>query len=196
MAEDIRASDSDPRDLIEQRRSEIIAEAARQEESCLHTSTSLFIWLRWIRWQRQVFVIAPIILGGLAGLSVLQGWFSGVLTAVLAFAASLFPALADALKIETSVEVAAKAAADFKSLQDRFRRLAKITALGDVEAADAGLSELMDRLDVARSVSVTAPEWAFEAARKKIESGDYSFAVDLPKNPNDKIDGLRGSSSN
>ncbi|WP_273500716.1 hypothetical protein [Paracoccus sphaerophysae] len=121
---------------------------------------------------------APIVIGGLAGLSILQGWFAGAVSAVLAFAASLFPALADGLKIETSVEQAAKLAADFKALQDRFRRLANITALGDVDAAEETLAELMDRMDVARSVSITPPEWAFEEAQKKIQSGDYDFTVD------------------
>lgn len=180
MAEDIRTPDPDPRDLIEQRRREIVAEARRQEESCLYTSTSLFVWLRRVRLQKQVFVAAPIVIGGLAGLSILQDWFYGAIAAVLAFTASLFPALADALKVETSVDQAAKLAAEFKALQDRFRRLANITALGDVDMAEETLAELMDRMDMARSVSITPPEWAFKEAQKKVEIGDYDFAVDQP----------------
>ena len=39
MAKDFRSADSDPR-LIEQRRTAIIAECKRQEESCLYTSTA------------------------------------------------------------------------------------------------------------------------------------------------------------
>lgn len=41
----------------------------------------------------------------------------------------------------------------------------------------------MDRMDVARSTSITPPEWAFEEARRKIDAGHYSFAVDAPAKP-------------
>lgn len=177
MAKDIRESDTSM-EVTEQRRTAIIAECRRQEESCLFTSTTLYIWLRKVRLQKRIFVVAPIIIGGVAGLSVLQSVLEPWIVAVLAFIASLFPALADALKIQTSVEEIAKSAGDFKSLQDRFRRVATITALSEVDGAEAALSELMDRMDVVRSTSITPPEWAFEMARKKIEAGDYSFAVD------------------
>ncbi len=70
MAEDIRPADSDPR-MIEQRRAAIIAECRRQEESCLYTSTTLYIWLRRVRLQKQIFVAAPIVIGGIAGIAVL-----------------------------------------------------------------------------------------------------------------------------
>jgi hypothetical protein len=180
MAEDIRQPDSDLR-LIETRRDAIIAECKRQEESCLYTSTMLYIWLRRIRWQNRVFVTAPIILGGIASLAVLKEWIPEWAIAVLALVASLFPALADAMKIQTGVDEVARSAADFKALQDRFRRVATITALSNVDAAEETLAELMDRMDVARSTSLTPPEWMYDEAKKKIERGDYSFAVDSKK---------------
>ena len=182
MAEDFRQSDSDPRHLAK-RREAIVAECRRQEESCRYTSTTLYIWLRRVRRQKQVFVAAPIVIGGAAGLSVLQDWLPAWPIAVLAFIASLFPALADGLKIDTSVDEISRLAADFKALQDRFRRTASVTALGDLDAAEGALSELMDRMDVARSSSITPPEWAFEQARQKIGAGHYDFAVD--QQPND-----------
>lgn len=179
MAKDIRAADSGSRDL-ETKRIAIIAECRRQEESCLYTSTSLYVWLRRVRWQKQIFVAAPIIIGGVAGVAILKEWLPDWIMALLAFIASLFPALADGLKIETSVDEITRLAADFKALQDRFRRAANITALSDVDTAEQTLAELMDRMDVARSSSITPPEWAFEEARRKIEGGDYTFAVDVP----------------
>ncbi|HKS63111.1 MAG TPA: hypothetical protein VJT13_15520 [Xanthobacteraceae bacterium] len=179
MAEDIRPADSDPR-VIERRRAAIIAECRRQEESCLYTSTTLYIWLRRVRLQRQVFVAAPILIGGIAGIAILKDLLPDWVMAVLAFVASLFPALADGLKIETSVDEITRLAADFKALQDRFRRTANITALSDLDTAEQTIAELMDRMDVARSSSITPPEWAFEEARRKIDSGHYSFAVDAP----------------
>jgi hypothetical protein len=182
MAEDIRPADSDLR-LIEQRRAAIIAECRRQEESCLYTSTTLYIWLRRVRLHKQIFVGAPIIIGGGAGIALLKAALPDWIMALMAFFASLFPALADGLKIETSVDEITRLAADFKALQDRFRRAATITALTDVNTAEQTLAELMDRMDVARSTSITPPEWAFEEARRKIDAGHYSFAVDAPSKP-------------
>lgn len=176
MAEDIRKQDPDPR--LEERRRQIVAECRRQEESCLYTSTTLFIWLRRVRRQKQVFVAAPIVIGGAAGLSVLQAWLADWGIAVLAFTASLFPALADALKIETSVDEITRLGAEFKALQDRFRRTANIGALDDLDTAEEALAELMDRMDIARGSSITPPECAFKEAKKKIEAGHYNFAVD------------------
>jgi hypothetical protein len=188
MAEDFWRADSDSR-LIEQRRTAIIAECRRQEESCLFTSTTLYIWLRRVRLHRQLFVAAPIILGGIAGIAVLKDALPDWVMAVLAFFASLFPALADGLKIETRVDEITRLAADFKALQDRFRRAATITALSDVDMAEQTLAELMDRMDVARSTSITPPEWAFEEAQRKIKAGDYGFAVDAPAAPTNPSDG-------
>ena len=177
MAENIRGPHPDPRS-IEERRSAIIDECRRQEESCLYTSTTLYVWLRRVRRQRQFFIAAPIVLGGLAGLSIFQEWGWDWVAALLAVVASLFPALADALKFETSVDEISRLAAGFKALQDRFRRTANITALGNVQVAEETLSELMDRMDIARSSSITPPESAFKEAQRKIAEGHYGFLVD------------------
>lgn len=166
--------------MSEARAKAIAEEARRQEESCLYTSTSLYLWLRRVRLQKQLFVIIPIILGAVAGFSAFKEHVPAVLVATLTLVAGLFPALADALKIATSVDEISAGAATFKALQDRFRRLATITVLSDVDAAEAALAELMDRMDVARSSSITPPERYFTAAQAKIKSGDYNFTVDLP----------------
>ncbi len=166
--------------MSEARAKAIAEEARRQEESCLYTSTSLYLWLRRVRLQTQLFVIIPIILGAVAGFSAFKEHVPAVLVATLTLVAGLFPALADALKIATSVDEISASAATFKALQDRFRRLATITVLSDVDAAEAALAELMDRMDVARSSSITPPERYFSAAQAKIKSGDYNFTVDLP----------------
>lgn len=177
MAKDIRDEHSSFR-VVDDRVTAIIAECRRQEESCLYTSTTLYIWLRRVRHQKQFFVAAPILVGGIAGLSILQDWELDWVAAVLAFVASLFPALADALKFETSVDEIARLAAEFKALQDRYRRTATITVLRDVNEAEEALAELMERMDIARSSSITPPESAFQDARKKIKEGHYNFSVD------------------
>lgn len=156
----------------------IAEEARRQEESCLYTSTSLFLWLRQIRTTNTIFVVVPIVFGALAGFSVLKDIFPAWVTAILALLASLFPALASGLKIQTSVKEVAASAASFKALQDRFRQVATISIYAGKELAEKELRDLMDRLDLARSASITPPERFFKKAQKKIASGDYSFSVD------------------
>jgi hypothetical protein len=178
MAEDLRDQDPAQR-LIEAKRAEIIKECHRQAESCLYTSTMLYAWLRQVRRQKQWFVALPIVLGGAAGITVLNDYLPDYAIALLAFSASLFPALADGLQIQTSVDEISRLAAEFKALQDRFRRVAKITALGDVADAEAALSDLMDRMDLARSASITPPEKYFRQAKAKIDAGHYNFDVDL-----------------
>lgn len=164
--------------MMQKRAIAIATEARRQEESCLYTSTSHYLWLRHVRLHNTFFIVAPIILGALAGFSVLKDLAPDWVVAALALLASLFPALANGLKIQTSVNEIAASAASYKSLQDRFRQLATIGVLSDIDEAEAELRDLMDRMDVARSTSITAPEKYFKFAREKIEGGHYDFAVD------------------
>jgi hypothetical protein len=138
----------------------------------------LFAWLRRVRVQRQLFVALPIVLGGVAGVAVLKDILPDWLIAILALGASLFPALADALKIQTSVDELAKAAAEYKVLQDRFRINANLTAFQDIDEAQRILNDLMDRMDIVRSTSLTPPEKYFSEAQRKIGLGHYSFAAD------------------
>lgn len=51
---------------MDARTQNLIEECKRQEESCLYTSTTLFEWLKSMRRYRVLFVVAPIILGGIA----------------------------------------------------------------------------------------------------------------------------------
>ena len=138
----------------------------------------LFAWLRQVRRQKQFLIAAPIVLGGLAGVTVLKNLWPDWIIAIFALSASLFPALADALKFETSVNEIARAAAEYKVLQDRFRITAYLTAKEDVDEARRVLGELMDRMDIVRSTSLTPPERYFKEAQKKINAGHYNFEVD------------------
>ena len=83
-----------------------------------------------------------------------------------------------ALKLETDVESIARQAGQYKALQDRFRRIATIDALGDVGSAREVLEEAMASFDQVRAASITPPERYYPRAKKKIDNGDHSFAVD------------------
>lgn len=159
---------------------QLIKECNRQAESCLYTSTTLFIWLRHARWYNRAFLVLPIILGAVSTWSVLQENGYVWLTAICALLAGLLPAIYEALDLKVSIEAISTLAAEFKNLQDRFRQAAEIHAAGDADEFDKQFEALMQRMEEARNKSITPPEWAFKAAQKKIDAGHYAFAADNP----------------
>lgn len=158
---------------------ELKLECARQVQSCLYTSTSLYIWLRWVRFFRVVFVLAPLLLSGLAALGLTKFNFPNYAVVILSFLASFFPALQYALKIETSIEQIAREASRYKALQDRFRQVATISVAQGEDVALREFSAAMDDLNSVRAGSITAPERYFKKAQKKIADGDYDFSVEV-----------------
>lgn len=190
MAEDIRNSDPQM-GLADPRAEHLVRECRRQEEPCLYTSTTLYIWLRQTRLIHGVFVVAPVVLGALATWSVLDRpeqtwvvWF----TATCALLAGLFPVIFAALKLDAHVGSIAMQAAVYKKLQDRFRQLAAIDALGPYGAFEAEFREVMGRMDEARAASITPPERCFKAARRKIADGHYCF--DAVQNDTEECQGF------
>jgi hypothetical protein len=168
---------------MDERTVQLIAECHRQKDSCLYTSTSLFLWLKSIRFWNRFFIVAPIILGGFAAWSVLKdspdmAWIA----AACAFLAGIFPAVYKALELDVHVAVLSKHAAEFKILQDRFRQAALVAAEGLYEDFKKEFDALMERMDVARTSSLTPPERYFKKAQEKIKSGDYDFSVDQSNN--------------
>lgn len=159
---------------------QMVDECKRQEESCLYTSVTLFEWLKALRCWRIIFVVVPIILGAIATAPLISSchdceW----LTAICAFLAGVFPAVYKALDLDISLKTVADNAHTFKVLQDRFRQARTVTALGPVEDFNNQFNELLDRMDVVRSASLTPPEKFFIKAKKKIDAGHYNFAVDI-----------------
>lgn len=121
-------------------------------------------------------------LGSLATWKVVAGadsysakWFA----AVCAFLAGLLPSIYSALKLDDRLAEAARLAAEFKNLQDRFRQAALVSSLKKCGDFETDFSALMQRLEEARRPSLTPPEWFFKRAQKKIKTGDYDFDIDL-----------------
>ena len=162
----------------------LIEECKRQEESCLYTSTTLFEWLKSLRQWKVAFVVAPIILGGLATWPLLaqQPDFAWV-TGACALLAGIAPAVYKALDFDVSLDVVAKHAHEYKTLQDRFRNAWRVTALAPADTFNSEFSKLIERMDGARSSSLTAPERFFKKAQAKIQSGHYDFGVDVKNKP-------------
>ena len=165
---------------MDERIENLIAECKRQEESCLYTSTAIFEWLKSLRCWRVIFVIAPIIFGGLATWPLLSKqagleWVVGI----CALLAGLTPAVYKALDFDVSLDTLGKSAHEFKILQDRFRQAWRVSALGGFDDCKGMFDALMERMDTARAASLTPPERFFKKARKKIQAGHYGFAVDI-----------------
>ncbi len=164
---------------MDERTQSLIDECKRQEESCLYTAATLFEWLKSMRRWKLAFVVAPIVLGGVATWPLLARqpdyeWVRATCARLAGFA----PAVYKARDFDVSLDVIARHAYEFKILQDRFRQACRITALAPGDAFEKEFSSLMERLDVARSPSLTAPERFFRKAQGKIQSGHYNFSVD------------------
>ncbi|MCK6447159.1 MAG: hypothetical protein L6Q99_12285 [Planctomycetes bacterium] len=160
----------------------LITECKRQFENCLYTATALHIWLRFKRYVRVFFIVAPLVLGGLAGWAVLRD--SPVveikyLTAAFSMLAGILPSIFAALRFDESVKELELAAATFGNLRDRFRQTAMVASRKPFAEFEAEFQRWMSAMEEARRQSITPPEWAFKRAQKKVQSGDYDFTVDL-----------------
>ena len=167
--------------MTDERTENLIAECLRQEESCLYTSAGLYIWQKRSRVWKNIFIVAPIVLGGVASSQILSdsdNKLTSYAAAGLALLAGFFPAIYEALGMDMRVREIGASAAEFNNLKDRFRVLATVKAHSEFEEFDAAFEQLMDRMDAARSTSPPLPEWCFEKARLKIEGGDYAFKID------------------
>jgi len=162
---------------------QLIQECKRQSEGCLYTSTSLFIWLRTLRLLKVVFIIAPLVLGSLAGGKLLLGnpTDARAFSAICAFFAGLLPSIYAALKYDDRLKECTLLASEFKNLQDRFRQAALVASQKPFAEFEAHFNELMNRLELARKPSFTAPEWCFRKAQKKVKKADYHYDVDIAK---------------
>lgn len=153
------------------------SECARLSESCLYTSTSFFIWLKFLRAARVAFITVPLLAGAVATWKILgdsQDPTIRVVLAVAALVSSVLPSVSGALKIDDHLGKAATLAGEFKNLTDRFHQAATISALKSFEDFESEFEQLRERLEHAREDSLTPPEWCFRRARKKIQKGDYT----------------------
>jgi hypothetical protein len=153
----------------------IVRECRDQSRNCIYTSTTLFIWLRFLRTIRTVFIVVPIVFGAIASGTLLTDTSDGpnFLVAIFAFVAGVTPAIYRGLKLDRHLAQCSRLAGEFKNLQDAFRQCADISSLKPIDEFEAEFKALMRRLEAARRPSYTAPEWCFKRAQKKVQAGDY-----------------------
>lgn len=166
-------------------------ECFRLVDTCLYTSTTLYIWLRFCRFTKTFFIVVPLLLGALSTWSVLTRSTAESLrtfTALCAFLAGTLPSIYAALKMDRHLEQCCRLAGEFKNLQDRFRQAGDVSSLKEFAAFELDVQPLLKRLEKARSESFTSPEWCFRRAQAKINKGDYTYTVDdLKSTPNHPV---------
>jgi hypothetical protein len=157
---------------------DLLAQECRRlaRNTCLYTSTSLFLWLRFLRLTHVVCLVMPVVFGSLASLEILTSSSTEgaeVWVAILAFLAGLIPAMAHVLKLDEHILETAKLAGEFKNLQDRFEIAAVVSSKKSFPEFEQEFQTLMERLEIARSESYTAPQIFFLLARRQIKRGHY-----------------------
>lgn len=167
---------------MDNRTENLIKECRRQYDNCKYSSTSLYIWQKHARRWRAVFLVLPILLGGIAASQILNQtpWEGGkYIAAMCTVIAGFFPAIFKALNLDMHLEAIGRSAYEFTNLRDRFRQTANIASHAPFDEFHAAFEVLMDRMDAVRSIAPPVPEWCFKQAQKKIDSGDYDFDVDV-----------------
>ena len=166
---------------MDERTTTLVDECRRQAESCLYTSTTLFEWLKELRCWRVAFIVVPIMLSTLATWQLLAKEGPAWITGTCALLAGLVPAIYKALNFDISLDTLAKHAHQFKTLQDRFRQAANITAQSRFDQLKTVFASLMDQMEAARASSLIPPERFFRKAQRKIIAGHYQFTIDAHK---------------
>ncbi|WP_181770200.1 hypothetical protein [Bradyrhizobium sp. UNPF46] len=151
-------------------------QCAEQRERCQYTSASLFIWLRTLRLIRIVFIVGPIVFGGIAGWDILKGPDGHPLfAATMTLLASIVPAVYSGLKLDDHLQDAARLAGEYKNLEILFGVLENVGSLKSFADFEPEFTKTLERLQLANSAAYTAPEWCFVRARNKVQRGHYSF---------------------
>jgi hypothetical protein len=159
---------------------ELAKEAMRRSESCLYTSSALFIYQRRLDHYRSAFTVIPIIVGSVATAKffVPSPGYEWV-TPALAFVGGLLPLVARAMKIEDRYNTSKSLGGAYKNLQDRFRHAAIVTAKEGFPILKKEMTSLMKKHDALRAKGFITPEWCFTEGQAKVQKGDYDFDVDV-----------------
>ena len=91
MAKNLRHDDSNE-DQLKQLCAALVRECEREEENCLYTSTSFFIWVRCLRFVRGAIWVGAVVASAVAASHILRGDPSyRILMAAAALGAVILP---------------------------------------------------------------------------------------------------------
>ena len=174
MAEDIRDDDS-ANDDLKKLRDNLIAECRVEEQNCLYTSTTFYIWLRILRFSRGLLWVMATLSGVIAASHIVKNDPDyRFMAAGAALAAVLLPALIRSMRLDNSIRAYTVSAAKFKVLQAEFRRAADVWSAKTAQSFEQEMRKLLRAMDKARGASLTPPEFCFRMAQCKIKKGDYA----------------------
>jgi hypothetical protein len=148
-------------------------ECRKQCENCAYTAVSFTIWLRCLRLVWLASVVAPVVFGALAVWKLLAETAPG-LGAVFALLATVIPPSYRAAKGDEAIKNCKRMAGEFTNLRDEFERAATVWSLKPFPEFEKEATKLFDRMDKARGVGLTPPEFCFLLARRKLNKGHYS----------------------
>jgi hypothetical protein len=173
MAEDIRRDDPRTSDLTSAH-SALVSECAEQSRNTLYTSTSFYIWLRWLKSFRAfLWVMAVICASAAASAAIAEKEGLGIFVAGLALLGVILPAAIKALKLDDTILAYEVSAAKFKKAESDLGRAARVWSHKEYEEFESEARRAFSDLEKARECSLTPPEWCFRSAQKKVQSGDY-----------------------
>lgn len=173
MAEDIRTGDTGNGGLSAAHEA-LKRECAEQSRNALYTSTTFYIWLRWLRRFRAAIWIAAVAASGAAASTALSKYLGlEVLVAGLALLGVILPGVIKALKIDDTISAYEDVVARYKIVEGALRRAANIWSHKPFAEFEVDARRALSDLDDARRTSLTPPEWCFRSAHKKVKSGDY-----------------------
>lgn len=126
MAEDIRTKD--PRDGdLSAAHDALKKECREQSRNSLYTSTSFYIWLRFLKISRAILWTLAAISGAAAASAVLTEQDNlKVVVAGLALLGVILPGAIKALKLDDAIEAYANKAGEFKNVEGSLRRSANV----------------------------------------------------------------------
>ena len=173
MAENIRRDDPTTCDLVSAHAA-LILECTELSRNTLYTSTSFYIWLRWLKtFRASLWVLAVICASAAASTAISEKEGLEVVVAVLALLGVILPGAIKALKLDDTILEYETTAAKFKKAESDLRRAAKVWSHKEYDDFESEARLAFADLDKARERSLTPPEWCFRSAQKKVQSGDY-----------------------
>src|SRR5258708_290715 len=141
------------------------------------------VWqLRSTSWRglRGFCAVAPVVFGALATWKILTET-SPTWGAIFTLLTAVIPPAYRASKTEAAILDYATLAGEFTNLRDRFRQAALISSQKPFAEFEAETKPLLERLEKARSRTLTPPSWCFAVARRQHKAGHYRHDYDEQK---------------
>jgi hypothetical protein len=150
----------------------LVEECMRQSKNCLYTAASFTEWLRWLKTFRTICLVCPLVFGALATWKIIEQ-NSPILAAVFALIAATITPIYLTLKVDEAISQYSDLAGEFTNLRDAFRREAGFWKDKSADEFRLAIAPLLERLEKARSHTLTPPRRFFEKAAKQIAEGVY-----------------------